>query len=521
MAKKILVILSTITCYQLSYAGNVISKSFLTLRPRFEINLPERLSLFRTRMDARKDGHKAAFEAVALYGQTSNQAAIARYFLPNGKDSIVIGEDASNSSVNRTRDVNAFHVGILTAPLDDTAIATGFIDLTFESTLNLCPQQTLYGIGFAYQQRLPNHFWFDVAAPVIHVKNILGLTEHIANVGGEDVPAGYFGCAISALGDCNADRHYGRMITKPLTKTRVAFIEARVGRDIRWENTCLIGGFGGIIIPTGNKPCGKYLFEPIVGNNGHFGVMIGSYGIFEVMRDSSDRTLSAQYNIVTRYLLANDQIRSFDLRGKPWSRYMRVWANDNNGLALAESEWQSHLDYLINYSTLCVRVKTDANIDLNANLNYKDRNFNIEAGYNAYARKAEDIYFTHAIKSNIGLPALRWYLDGNTIPATESKATISTPLFKINPGYADQDINPHGQESTTAMAYLPITTDDLDPDSGAHPACLAYQVHGAIGYEWNECAYPTFINTGISYEFSYDNTFINRWLAWFKIGISI
>lgn len=197
---------------------------------------------------------------------------------------------------------------------------------------------------------------------------------------------------------------------------------------------------------------------------------------------------------------------------------MRVWKNDNNGQELAETAWQSKLDYLINYSTLCVRVKPDANLDVAANMAYKDHNFQIDVGYNAYARKAEDIRFIRAIKGNIGLPAIKYYIDGVQIPYTESKATINTTLLKLDTGYADQIINPTG--STQTATYLPITTDDLDPNSGAHPACLAYQVHGALGYTWDKITYPTCINGGLSYEFSYDNTFTNRWLAWFKVGIS-
>jgi len=499
--------------------ADVVSKSYLTFRQRFELNLPERLSLFRRRLDARKDGIGGAIQAVGLYGQTCNSAELARYFLPNGKDYIIVGEDASDSSVDRTRDVNAFHLGILTAPLNSTQYALGFKNLTFESIVSLCPQQTMGGVGIAYQHRLPNHFWFDIAGPIMRIKNTLGLKEQITDVGGNHTPTGYFDNAIDALGNTNTERHYGRMITRPMTKTGLAFIELRVGRDIRWEETCFMGGFAGMVVPTGNKTKGCYLFEPILGNNGHVGVLIGSYGTFELMRDTSNRTLSANYNISTRYLLENDQIRSFDLRGKPWSRYMQVWNGDNYGIALSADDWQSHLDYLANYSTLCVRVKPDACIDISTGLNYKQNNFTLDLGYDAFARKAEDIYFTHAITGNIGLPALKWYLDSNPIPATESKATIATPLFKLDPGYSDQIISQTG--ATQNQAYLPITTADLDPMSGAHPACLAYMVYGAMGYEWNHCKLPTAIDGGLSYEFSHDNTFVKRWLAWFKVIVSI
>lgn len=519
MNKKLLYAFLVLTCYQSVLHADVYGKTFLTLRQRFEINLPERMNMFRERMDDRKDGRGGAFQFVGFYGQTSNAPDIARYFSPNDKDYIIIGEDTSNVSINRTRDINAFHLGILTSPLDQAATQAGFTHLTFESILTFCPQQKTYGFGFTYQHRLPNHFWVDVSAPIIGVKNNMNPKEHILNPGGEDIPTGYFGSALEALSPCNTDLHYGHITTRTLKKTRLAFIELRGGRDIIWEGPCKIGGFLGLLIPTGNKPCSYFLFEPIVGNNQHFEAMIGSYGNFEVMRDKNDRTLNALYNITTRYLFSNDQIRSFDLRGKPWSRYMKVWKNNNNGEELSAGNWQSNLDYLINYSTLCACVKPYAAFDISVGLNYKRENLMLEFGYNAYGRKAEDIYFTHAISGDIGLPALKWYLDGNLSPATDSKATVSTPLFKIEPGYSDQVINPSATNQNPA--YISITTDDLDPYSASHPACLAYLVYGSMGYNWPDLKLPAFINGGISYEFSHDNTFIKRWVAWLKVGISI
>jgi len=519
MNKKLLCALLALSCHHVVMHADVYGRTFLTLRQRFEINLPERMNMFRERMDDRKDGKGGAFQFVGFYGQTTNAADIARYFSPNDKDYIIIGEDTSSVSINRTRDINAFHLGILTSPLDTEAINTGFTHLTFESVLTFCPQQKTYGLGVTYQQRLPNHFWLDVSAPIIAVKNNMNPTEHILNAGGEDVPTGYFGNALTALSPCNTDLHYGHITNRTLKKTRLAFIELRGGRDIIWEGPCRIGGFLGLLIPTGNKPCGYYLFEPIVGNNQHFEAMIGSYGNFEVMRDKDDRTLNALYNITTRYLFSNDQIRSFDLRGKPWSRYMKVWKNSNYGQEVSTDDWQSHLDYLINYSTLCAQIKPSAAFDISVGLNYKQKNLMLEFGYNAYARKAEDIYFTHAINGDVGLPALEYYLETSHVPYTDSKATPATPLFKISSGYSDQVINPSG--SAQVPAYIPITTDDLDPYSASHPACLAYLVYGAIGYNWPELKFPLFVNGGISYEFSHDNTYIKRWLAWLKIGFSI
>jgi len=186
--KLILAVLTLIGCYTMH--ADVWGKSFLTLRQRFELNLPERINMFRTRMDDRTDGIGGALQVVGFYGQTSNPPDIARYFLPNDKDYVIIGEDTSTVAINNTRDVNAFNLGIATSPIDVSAYNAGFTHLTFASRLSFCPKQTTYGIGFTYQHRLPNHFWIDAAAPVICVKNNLGLNEDIQNRGGGQIPSG-------------------------------------------------------------------------------------------------------------------------------------------------------------------------------------------------------------------------------------------------------------------------------------------------------------------------------------------
>ena len=136
--KLILVVLTLVSCYYTLHA-DVWGISFLTLRQRFEINLPERMNMFRTRMDDRTDGIGGALQVVGFYGQTSNPPDIARYFLPNDKDYVVIGEDTSASAINLSRDVNAFNLGIATAPITSAGYNAGFTNLTFDSTLTFCP----------------------------------------------------------------------------------------------------------------------------------------------------------------------------------------------------------------------------------------------------------------------------------------------------------------------------------------------------------------------------------------------
>lgn len=503
--------------------------SFLSTRPAFDFNFPELITLFRERAGARKDGHGGAFELSFFGGGTLQTDTIANYFLPNGKDYIIVGEDSSNSAVNRTRDVNAAHFKIITADVNSVAeqgtYGADFHDLTFESRVKFCPKQTFFGLGLAYKHRLPRNFWVCAYAPVIQVRNKLCMNEDVINAGGGHPMTGTYTNFIDAVSQ-NTDRLYGNMTNRVMKKTRISHLDIQGGYDIVKGEQFLMGGFAGLYIPCGNKPTARCLFEPIVGNNGHVGIEFGNYADIQLLSDKDGRTLTAHLAGTTRYLIPNVQRRSFDLRDKTWSRHMIVWENYNAGLAYASpAAADANADFLINYSTLCVNVHPHFNYDHNMALEYKHNQFRGELGYNLFARKEEELCFCQAMANGIGIAAIHEYVvNQNTTPiapATNSLATINSPVCKID-GYsakADEIVYPAGDN--TARAYIPITQNDLDLRSGAQPAAISQTFYIGFGYTWDTWKFPFMIDGGASYELSQDNAAVTRWLAWLKVGISI
>ena len=201
---------------------------------------------------------------------------------------------------------------------------------------------------------------------------------------------------------------------------------------------------------------------------------------------------------------------------------MRVWENNNAGVAYtSQAAAEANTDYLINYSTLNVYVHPHFNYDHNMALEYKHKQFRAEFGYNLFARKEEELCFCQAMANGVGIAAIREYLINNPPPATNSLATINSPVFKID-GYSarcDEIVNPLGDNS--ARAYIPITQNDIDLRSGAQPAAVSQTVYVGFGYVWDKWKFPFMINGGASYELSKDNAAVTRWLAWLKVGISI
>ncbi len=512
--------------------ADVYGKSFLIMRPNFELCFPERIVGFRDRAHAREDGHDIAFQIVGFGGQTTNASALARYFLPNDRDYIIVGEDACASAVNNTRDVNAAHFSIFTPSTTAATVTGGFAQATFESRVDFCPQQRVLGIGFTLQQRFKKNWWWDAAFPIIRIKNTLGLRETIYNAGGNGAAHEEYApllCSnfICAAG-CNGKRLYGNMVPGWMTKWGVPQVELRVGSDLL-TSACAIGSYVGLSVATGNKPCARMMFEPIIGNSGHWAALLGWYGAIELMRDSFDRTFNAVFTSVTRFFAPNTQRRSFDLRGKPWSRYMLVWTRQADPLTDI-TQVPDNLTQLINYSTMCVSVHPHYAYDFNIGCNYKTTHFRGEVGYNLYARCAEDIYFNQPMKGDIGIAAVKKMID-TFVPAstpphtlyTNSLATIASPMLKLEVtnagGRCDEAVNINGVNTT--CAYIPITIDDIDATSGAYPGTVSQTIYAALDFAWEKWTYPFFCTLGSSYEFASNNSTINRWIVWLKLGMSI
>lgn len=514
--------------------ADVYGLSYLTTRPRFELNFPERITMFRTLMDARDGGHGGAFQAVFFGGSTTQAQDLARYFLPNGKDYLIVAEDQSIAARARVRDINAFNLGILTIPANETYndFQANLAQITYEGHLSFKPSSKVFGVGFTYAQRFGHDWWFDIAAPLMKVKNTMGLHEDIISPGSsltnDSRTDGFFNNATDAFSCQNENLKYGHITCKTIaSKVRFSHVEARVGHDVLNSGTCVWGAYGGLTIPAGTKPTQEYLFEPMVGNNKHLGLFVGTYGAFQLHRDPKDRTFGALLNVITRYFVSNNQLRSFDLKGKPWSRYMLVVKNRDtlpnagDGTTTSIPQGFAHFEPLINTSTFCVQVKPHFSFDYNTAILYQDHAFSAEVGYNLYARKAEEICFNKPFKGGSAVNAINYWLGAptasHTTPKSYSAATPDTPIFYDVDTATDWDWN---IGATSTQTYVPLTINDLDPNSAATPATVCQTFYGALGYEWSEIKYPCVLSAGGSYEFSRDNTSPRRWTVWLKGGIA-
>ncbi len=513
MNKRILITLLTLSGARSALAvhgeGNVSGHTFFSVqRPPYASCSPEKVSNFRLyRTCMKEDGIRGALEVVFFGSRTLYPGDIAEFFLPFGKRSLGVLEYKPGVSTGDNipgKDVEARNFNIKT---DSSST-------TFGSTLNFCPRQTLFGVGFTYKQAITikHHcddgdrtgFWGEVSFPVVRVTNTMGMVETVtSNGGGVVAGTGLDGAPFvpnmtAAFNQSNWK--YGKICgNKNMTKWGVADIELKIGYNTIEFEKCHLNSYGGIVVPTGNRPQGHYVFEPIVGNNHHFGIMWGNNLGFELIHHG-DHKLEMETDTNSRFLFWNYQVRSYDLVNKDWSRYISLYANGAAAQTAATNVDPNSGTSGINIFTGCFKVSPRFSFNINNAFVYTHcSGFSAEAGYNFYARQAEELklkdtkYNTAALQSVVG--------EGFTNP----NRTINNNLVPAD---------------VAVSGYQAIVLSNINIDSAGHPGVITNILYGTVAYDRTVVCFPSFVSLGGSYEFSSINTSLHRWMFWGKFGFS-
>lgn len=500
--------------------GAAIARSYFVVRPAFQLVMPERESFWRNdRMTEREDGYDGTFQAVVFGGKSTQANKMAQYFLPWERCSLTFLEyDGSANSGNfDTLNRDTFNID-----------ASNFNIRTrvgnFKSTVTFKPHQSSVGAGFAWKQLLTRKcdgtpgFWIEASLPVIHIRNSMGMCEVITSTGGGAVSgtgldgAPYVASVTAAFKQ--PSWKFGRIdnCSSCMEKTGVADLSILVGYNTVNREHCHFNSYVGVLVPTGNKAKGRYLFEPIVGNGQHAGIMFGSNLGFDVWH-CDQHCISVELSTNSRYLFANHQVRALDLYDKQWSRYLMMYANFAGATAANTAEsgiQQTDAVAGINLMTKCVQVTPRFWFDMNSAIVYNnsEKPWMAEIGWNFFGRQAEKVC----------LP--KWTVNPAVVGASNSNGDTSSGATTIARTIKYEFFNADLTYSAANYAATQIQKSDINPESAAAPAALSYIMYGTVGYNWGTKCYPTFAGLGGSYEFTQNNAAIHRWNLWGKLGFS-
>jgi hypothetical protein len=495
------------------------AKTYFANLPLFQSYRPELWTSFRNdRMLAESCGWGGVLDIVVYGGQSTNPDQLAAYFLPGCKQRLAVSEllnptAAAATPASEYADIMAQHFNIVTVDGSQLTPTGGFrSDVCFRARHSEAGVGLHWKQGFLFNNDKSKWWYLDINLPLTWVKNKMEIGETIISDGGgvnealsNDPAVVDMTTAFRQAGwrfgkiDCRCNR----------TKFGVADIELKFGRQW-WSDCCNAAGYIGVLIPTGNRPNGCYVFEPVVGHGGSAALMFGSEGGYEIWSSCNNNWhLSWAWAAQGMYLFGRCQTRSFDLKNKPWSRYQEVYANQAQAAeAAALGGLGTRGQYLstpgINVFTQCMKVTPG--VWSNATTSFiveSECGFAGELGYNLLARQSEcvDLNWTEG-------PALK-----HTFGSGQT-----TVVRDITP-------SPYLNGAATVVAlenydYSVIHKADLDLQSAAHPAGLVHLVYGSLGWVY-DCKFPSYFTVGGSYEFPYhDYSVMKRWTVWGKVGVT-
>ena len=272
----------------------------------------------------------------------------------------------------------------------------------------------------------------------------------------------------------------------------------------------LISSFDLFRAPTGNRPTGIFLFEPIIGNGHHWEFGGGFNGHWDFWATEDECTYASFYvDAIVTHLFIATQKRTFDLRGKPFSRYMLTErmdyaytntfaSNSLNYQGFTQSrpgpngQFQDEYMPVANITTITVDVGVDVQAELTAFFTVVHNAWSFDVGYNFWARTCDDISLkpnknpplpqSFSLKGDAFVFGLVQGDPNNTaleLGASESNATI----------HAGTNLSPSGNTSFNAGATNPNIDNPVPAQTPTTPL-----VNGVNGLQINTSVDPIYIN---------------------------
>jgi len=247
-----------------------------------------------------KSGERGIATDVLLFGSSStNKMGLGRHFGASLKS------DYSDANATLNVGDSSLHLsnGLFDRQVDHT-YSVADTEHAMWGKLQFRPVQKRIGAYLAAHADLGTLANFkgwhvSVAMPVVRVSNTLGATyvTSVAALAGDTKPVTaastlehFFDGSYSQTG-ANSQQalEYGKIIPGTHVRTAVADIKLSVAYDIVRDIDGLVQVRGGVIIPVGTKPKAERLFEAVVGNGRHVGVMAGAHGDMQLWENKEKR----------------------------------------------------------------------------------------------------------------------------------------------------------------------------------------------------------------------------------------
>lgn len=357
--------------------------------------------------------------------------------------------------------------------------------------------------------------WFiNVAVPITWIENNLG-------VRGDQT-------AIDAMN--SPDFTFVKMTPGTMDSVRLTQAAISLGTRYMGEPDMHVISTTGVIIPLVEQDCNGSIFQPVQGFNSHFGFDTTALFQFPICQKNeySNSKLLFFFDLHNTFLARNHQLRTYDIRNKPFSRYMLLYDRALNKTVPA-----------MNALTLRSRVEPFMITNFATGLRMKYKESIGEIGYELWAHGAEVV--TPESKGEYHEDTCNFWVDdrygiafinydgqlakiNNTTGAVEALAPgeIGQTASKSTINYV---ASPDGEPNccptptfTQKNVYLRLI--DLDRLSCAAQPSITHRAYMSVGFGSKGTTRDCFANFGLFIEASQNNAALCFWGGWFKAGMT-
>lgn len=491
MKKPILIAVLILISHNLlqSEPQEVFGRSFMLTRPA-SYNIAMDQQLWHNFVYYKEGPIFGAFQLIAFYQGSRPRDKVARYFLINGKNDLLVAGDATDDAFLLPRDIRAEWLNLAT---------------TFHGTMSVCPAQQQIGFTFMYNQDLKKFTdislfkdWsIGIELPVIMVENDINFTQF--DLSGTSTELNVQPDLHAAFNQ--SDWKYARIPTKKQNLMRPEKLKLTAGRSLMHRDFFQLASSLSLSIPLAHHQNPKFLFSPVVGIDRHVGIGGAVHMQMLLNRHPEHLAWSFYVNLDGTFFVRNKQFRTYDLKGKPFSRYM-LYTRQNSlpGTTVPG----------VNVLTLDSIVRPYGIADFSFGWRINVAPFEFEIGYDLWGFAGEKV----EPRSKVATPFNR-RCGGLNEFGIAGRGTIIEKGQPIAATASASTIDCLAPDDTT---FVSIDDNDIDLCSAAAGSILNHKFHFGAGIEHMGDHTDGFAGFGFYFEFPQKNSALANWGIWFKVG---
>lgn len=478
------------------------------------------------------NGPRYVFTLSGQYTHSFQTNCIAQWFFFNGRDAMTVGIPGENESFTIDGSQIGLSLGTIYDPdTDSVFLRSGLIGSV---TANPIVENYIVDIDLWYDlSRWHENLWSRIEAPIVYMKNNMRMCSSGRGTQSDQYPLGLF-CldktVVNDLGDevCGAacvpyssivcalegnsgwgavePLKAGKFSTQPLIKWGVPGVHFDLGYDMYDTIPWYCAGSLHVVFPTGNRPKGTYVFEPILGANKSW--QLGATAIAHYLKQFDDENeFGIYFYAVGTHLFKSQQERVLSLnRNGPGSQLLLIkkFKSDETGLMSAERE--------ANIYTGTMKVGATFMFDGSLMFQYSRKSLVVDLGYNFWARTPERMSKKVGLQLCCDTP---FGIKGDTPMEFQSfTGCLASPVQCLNDTDTQSCARICGPTLQDDEITTFITPGDLNYKSPLHPAAMTHKIFAATGYK----SWWYALVSGQA-EFSANNAAINQWGIMLKLGI--